>query len=84
MLQEILEVYNFVHRRNPRIPRFGICGRQRTLGGTDHRFIVSKLGAEFLRLSERVCAFEPSYKRVWLLHDSFLCVFATTASVIIL
>ncbi|KAF1390284.1 hypothetical protein PFLUV_G00056470 [Perca fluviatilis] len=27
--------------RNLRIPRFEICGRQRILGGTDHRFIVN-------------------------------------------
>lgn len=44
MLQEILGVYNFVHRRNPRIRRFGIRGRQRVLGGTDPTFTVSKPG----------------------------------------
>ncbi len=66
MFQEILGVYNFIHRRNLRIPRFEICGRQRILGGTEHRFIVSKLAAEFLRLSVRECVFEPTHKRVCL------------------
>lgn len=82
MLQDILEVFNFIYRRNLRIPRFGICGRQRILGGTDHRFIVSKLAADFLRVFVRVRAFEPTYKRVWLPHESFFIDFATTVSVI--
>lgn len=45
MLQEILEVYNFIHRRNLRISQRGICGGQRILGGAEHTFIVSKLAA---------------------------------------
>jgi len=42
MFQDILGVYNFIRRRNLRIPRLEI----RLRGGTDHRFIVSKLAAE--------------------------------------
>lgn len=76
MFQEILGVYNFIHRRNLRIPRFKICVRQRILGRADHRVIVSKLGAEFLRLSVRVCVLEPSNKQMWLMHGPLFCVFA--------
>lgn len=84
MFQEILGVYNFTHRRNLRIPRSEICGRQRILGGTDHRLTVSKLGAEFLRLSVRVYVFEHLYNRCWLKHGYYFYLYYFSYHVIMI
>lgn len=75
MLQEILEVYNFIHRRDLRIPRRGICGGQRILGGAEHTFIVSKLAASVcVRARLPACARVGARSQVRLLGNYyFLC-----------